>query len=107
MAKKKRANLIERKEPMREIWAVGINLVGMWGPYKMHLGEYFTEIGESPRWCGGPDEDFDVTGLGLIIDKNTDIITFADPDKEKVELFFKGAKAMAQRFEDFLAGVLT
>jgi len=81
------------------LWAVGINLVGMWGPYKVTLNKDSLDIDRIPIWYD-KSGNFDVSGIGLVEDDS--FFTYADPDKEKVELFLLGAKTLAKRLEDFL-----
>ena len=94
-----RKNKLKNIDVPKTLWAVGINLVGMWGPYKVTLNEDSLDIDCIPIWYDRSG-NFDVSGTGLI--ESDGCFTYADPDKGKVELFLLGATIVAKKLENFL-----
>jgi hypothetical protein len=82
------------------LWGIGINLAGMWGPYRMTQDEFSPD--EKPLWY---DEsgNYEVEGPGII--EQEGFVSYADPDKKKVELFQLGVTTLAKQMGYFIAGV--
>ncbi len=69
----------------KTVWAAGINLMGLWGPYKMNYDQTLKEYYDSTG-------DFSVKGTGTK-NKNGKLITFASTNKQETNLWVNGAKA--------------
>ena len=79
----------------KKIWAAGVNLSGIWGPYRM------TWDPVCKKWYDS-SSDFDVEKMGEF--RGAGRITFASEDKAKVKLWLSGAAAFRVIISEWCRG---